>query len=176
MVQVDRTGHTAATDVDGTIDTMTSLKEALQVDLTTAMKAGDGDSVRTIRMILTAISQAEVSGKSAQTLSADDEVAILTTELKRRRESAEAFAAAGRSELAAAEQAEAAVIQRYLPEPLSPQEVSDLIAAAVTKAADKGLTGGRAMGEVMKDLKADTAGRVNGAELAAAVKSALGLG
>ena len=89
----------------------------LHVDLTAAMRAGDETTVRTIRMVLTSISQAESSGTSAHELSGDEEVAILSTELKRRRESAEAFANAGRDELADAESAEADVILRYLPAP-----------------------------------------------------------
>lgn len=155
---------------------MTSLKDTLHTDLTAAMRAGDTETVRTVRMILTAITQAEVSGTTAHELSHDDEVAILTTELKRRRESAEAFAAADREELAQAELAEAAVIRRYLPEPLTDEEVAALVAQVVADAEAQGLTGGRAMGAVMKSLKPATAGRVDGGALAATVKQALGLG
>jgi uncharacterized protein len=155
---------------------MTSLKETLHSDLTAAMRSGDAETVRTVRMILTSITQAEVSGTTAHELSHDDEVAILTTELKRRRESAEAFAAADRAELAQAELAEAEVIQRYLPAPLSADEVAALVAQAVSAAEAQGLSGGRAMGAVMKSLKPATAGRVDGAALAASVKQALGLG
>lgn len=155
---------------------MTSLKDTLHADLTAAMRGGDAETVRTVRMVLTAIAQAEVSGTAAHELSHDDEVAILTTELKRRRESAEAFAAAGRTELAEGELAEAAVIQRYLPAPLTDDEVVALIADAVAQAQAQGLTGGRAMGAVMKSLKPATAGRVDGGTLAASVKLALGMG
>jgi uncharacterized protein YqeY len=155
---------------------MTTLKQTLQADLTTAMRSGDADSLRTLRMVLTAISQAEVSGKVAHALTHDEEIAILTTELKRRRESAEAFAAAGRQELADAEVAEAAVISRYLPQPLTEEEVATLVASAVDQARSQGLEGGRAMGAVMKSLKADTTGRYDGAALAGMVKRELGLG
>lgn len=155
---------------------MTSLKETLQSDLTDAMRASDADTVRTLRMVLTAITQAEVSGTAAHALTPADETAILTSELKKRRESAEAFDGAGRGELADAERAEAAVIQRYLPEPLTAEETATLVAAAVADAEAAGLTGGRAMGAVMKSLKPATAGRVDGAVLAAEVKSALGMG
>ncbi len=155
---------------------MTSLKATLQADLTTAMRSGDAESVRTIRMILTAITQAEVSGKQAHELSHDDEVSILSTELKRRRESAEAFADADRQELADAELAEAAVISRYLPQPLTEDELHELVADAVADAEQQGLQGGRAMGAVMKSLKPTTAGRCDGAVLAGMVKRALGLG
>lgn len=155
--------------------TMTSLKQSMQADLTTAMRAGDADTVRTLRMVLTSISQAEVSGVKAQELDEMAEIALLSTELKRRRESAEAFWAAGREELAAAEDAEAQVIMRYLPQPLGEAEVDELIATAVANAQAAGMAGGRAMGAVMKELKAQTAGRVDGAELAAKVKAALGV-
>lgn len=155
---------------------MTSLKENLQADLTDAMRSSDAETVRTLRMVLTAITQAEVSGTAAHALTPEDETAILTSELKKRRESAEAFDAAGRAELADAERAEAAVIQRYLPEPLSADEVAAMVAAAVADAEAAGLSGGRAMGTVMKSLKPATAGRVDGAELAAQVKTALGMG
>lgn len=155
---------------------MSPLKATLQTDLTTAMKSSDADSVRTIRMLLTAITQAEVAGKQSHSLTEDEEVAVLSTELKRRRESAEAFDAAGRTELADAERAEAQVIQRYLPQPLTESELDALVQAAVQSAAADGLSGGRAMGAVMKALKPDTAGRVDGAALASRVKLALGLG
>lgn len=159
----------------GTMDFMSSLKQTMQSDLTTAMRAGDADTVRTLRMVLTSITQAEVSGTQAHELSEADEVALLSTELKRRKESAEAFRAAGRDELADAEDAEAVVIQRYLPQPLSDAELDEMIAAAVANAEATGATGGRAMGAVMKELKPGTAGRVDGAELAARVKAALGM-
>ncbi len=155
---------------------MASLKDTMQSDLTTAMRAHDEVTVRTLRMVLTSITAAQVAGKSAHELSADEEVALLSTELKRRQEAATAFTAAGRPELAAGEEQEAAVIRRYLPTPLTTDEVSDLVAAAVAEAEAAGLSGGRAMGTVMKTLKPQTAGRVDGGELAAAVKSALGLG
>lgn len=74
------------------------------------------------------------------------------------------------------ETAEAAILARYLPEPLSAADLDNLVAAAVAVAAEEGLTGGRAMGSVMKVLKPQTAGRADGAELAAKVKSALGMG
>ncbi len=155
---------------------MDALKDTLHQDLTAAMRAGDTDTVRTLRMVLTNLTNAEVAGKAAHTLSADEELALLTGELKRRREAAEAFTAAGRTELAEQEDAEAAVIERYLPQPLSAAEIEELVSAAVARAEAQGLSGGRAMGAVMKDLKAPTAGRVDGAALAAQVKRSLAIG
>lgn len=155
---------------------MPTLKTQLQSDLSTAMKASDSDTVRTIRMLLTAVSQAEVAGTQSHELTEDEEVALLATELKKRREAADAFTDAGRSELADAELAEAEVIQKYLPQPLGAAELDELVASAVAQAAADGLTGGRAMGAVMKQLKPATAGRVDGGVLAAMVKQALGIG
>lgn len=155
---------------------MTTIKEQMRQDLTTAMKAGDSETVATVRMALTAVTKAEVAGKAAKELSDEEVVAVLTGEAKRRREAAEAFAQAGRTELADKETVEAAILARYLPEPLSAADLDNLVAAAVAAAAEEGLTGGRAMGSVMKALKPQTAGRADGAELAAKVKSALGMG
>ncbi len=155
---------------------MTKMKDQLRQDLTAAMKSGDKGTVGTIRMALTSISKAEVAGKSSRELSDDEVIAVLTREAKRRREAAEAFTGAGRPDLADKEEAEAEVLARYLPEPLSADALSAMIAAAVDAAQAQGLSGGRAMGAVMKDLKPRTTGRVDGAALAAQVKTALGLG
>lgn len=154
---------------------MSDLKEQLRADLTTALKAGDHDSVGTIRMALAAISKEEVAGKSARELSDDDVVVVLTSEVKRRKEAATAYRDAGRPELADQEMAEADVLARYLPAALTRPEVEQLVADAVAGAEAQGLTGGRAMGAVMKELKPATTGRFDGAELAAIVKQSLGM-
>ena len=150
------------------------LKEQVRTDLTAAIKAGDQESVGTIRMALAAITKAEVAGKSARVLSDDEVTAVLSGEVKRRKEAALAYDDAGRPELATKELAEADVLTRYLPEPLTPAQVQDLVTAAVAAATDSGLVGGRAMGAVMKELKPATSGRFDGAELAAMVKQSLG--
>jgi uncharacterized protein len=152
---------------------MAGIKEDLRADLTTALKAGDTDTVSTIRMTLTAISREEVAGKEARDLSDDEVIAVLSSELKKRREAAQAFSDAGRTKLAQQEQAEADVLARYLPQPLTDDEVDALVAQSVAAARAQGLEGGRAMGAVMKALKPDTTGRVDGATLAAKVKQAL---
>ncbi|MFN8125028.1 MAG: GatB/YqeY domain-containing protein [Candidatus Nanopelagicales bacterium] len=154
---------------------MSALKEQLRSDLTAALKSGDADTVGTIRMALAAISKEEVAGKSARELSDDDVVVVLTGEVKRRKEAAAAYRDAQRPELAAQELAEADVLAAYLPAPLSRAEVDELISAAVAGAESQGLSGGRAMGAVMKELKPATTGRFDGAELAALVKQALGM-
>ncbi len=154
---------------------MSDLKQRLRDDLTAALKAGDSQSVGTIRMALAAISKEEVAGKSARELSDDDVIVVLTGEVKRRKEAAAAYQDAGRPELAEQELAEAAVLARYLPDQLSRDEVEQMVQTAVAEAAAAGLTGGRAMGSVMKQLKPATTGRFDGAELAAMVKQSLGM-
>ena len=88
------------------------------------MKARDEVRSSTLRMVLTAITNAEVAGKAQRELSDDDIVAVLSSEAKKRREAATAFEDAGRAEMAAKEKAEAAVIADYLPEQLSAEEVA----------------------------------------------------
>jgi uncharacterized protein YqeY len=150
---------------------MAALKDRLRNDLTAAMKARDEVTVRTLRMALTSVSKEEVAGKSARELSDDEVLAVLTREAKRRREAADAFAAAGRDEQAAAERAEGAVLGTYLPAQLTDAELGDLVAAAIE---ETGASGPRAMGQVMKVLNPRVAGRAEGARVAAEVRRRLG--
>ena len=152
---------------------MTALKEQLQSDLTSAIRAQDELTMATIRMALSAITNAEVSGKEARELSDEDVVGVLTSEAKKRREAAESFDAAGATERADRERAELGVLQRYLPEQLSDEELRTLVADAVAAAATEGKTGPAAMGAVMKVLTPQTRGRADGAQVAALVKEAL---
>jgi hypothetical protein len=153
-----------------------TLKETLRTDLTTAMKGHDHTAIDTIRMALAAISTAEVAGKQARDLTDDEVVAVLVREVKKRDEAAAAFRAGHREDGALLEEAQADVLRRYLPAALSPSELQALVGQAVAKVEAEGLSGGRAMGKVMGMLKEPTAGRVDGAVLAAAVKQALGMG
>jgi uncharacterized protein YqeY len=147
------------------------MKDRLRSDLTTAMKARDEVTVRTLRMALTSVTKEEVAGRSARELSDDEVVAVLTREAKRRREAADAFAAAGREQQAAAERAEGAVLDAYLPAQLTDAELGDLVAAAIE---ETGASGPRAMGQVMKVLTPRVAGRAEGARVAAEVRRRLG--
>jgi hypothetical protein len=153
---------------------MSTLKETLQSDLTDAIRSRDELTSATLRMALTAVTTEEVSGKSARTLSDAEVVGVLTKEAKKRREAATAFADASRPELAERELAELGVLARYLPEPLTAEEVRAMVDAAVARLADEGVTGMPAMGRVMKELTAQTAGRYDGGQVAAMVRSALG--
>ena len=152
---------------------MSSLKETLQSDLTDAIRSRDELTSATLRMALTAVTNEEVSGRTARTLSDAEVVGVLTKEAKRRREAATAFADASRPELAERELAELDVLARYLPEPLTAEEVSAMVDAAVARLADEGVTGMPAMGRVMKELTAQTAGRFDGGQVAAMVRAAL---
>ena len=150
---------------------MAAMKDRLRTDLTAAMKARYEVTVRTLRMALTSVTKEEVAGKSARELSDDEVLAVLTREAKRRREAADAFAAAGRDEQAAAERAEGAVLDAYLPAQLTDAELDDLVAAAIE---ETGASGQRAMGQVMKVLTPRVAGRAEGARVAAEVRRRLG--
>lgn len=152
-----------------------TLKEKLRNDLTASIKARDELRSSTLRMVLTAVTNAEVAGKEHRELSDEDVLGVLTSEGKKRREAAEAFADAGRTEQAAKEVAEAAVIADYLPEQLSPEEIERLVTAAID---DLGVRadGPRAMGKVMGVLTPQTKGRADGGAVAAIVKAQLAAG
>lgn len=153
---------------------MSALKDQLQSDLTDAIRAQDELTMATLRMALAAITNAEVSGKEARELSDDEVVVVLTSEAKKRREAAESFDAGGASDRADRERAELGVLQRYLPEQLSEDEIKAIVADAVAAAAAEGKTGPAAMGAVMKVVTPQTRGRADGGQVAALVKSALG--
>ena len=154
---------------------MSTLKEQLRADLTAAMKARDELVKGTLRMTLTAVGNAEVAGTEARQLSDDEVLKVIAKEAKKRAESAEAFAAAGREELAAQERAEGEVLARYLPSQLSDEELAAIARTAVDEtAAELGeQPGPRQMGQVMKRATAAAAGRADGGRVAAAVKSLL---
>jgi uncharacterized protein YqeY len=147
-----------------------ALKEQLQSDLTSAIKARDELRSATIRMALTAITTEEVAGKQARVLSDDDVITVLTREAKKRREAAEAFDNAGRGELAARERAEGDVLAAYLPAQLTDEELTALVHAAI---AESGAADPKAMGQVMKLLQPQIAGRAEGGRVAAEVRRQL---
>jgi uncharacterized protein YqeY len=149
---------------------MSGLKDRLRGDLTAAMKARDEVRVRTLRMALTSVSNEEVAGRAARQLSDDEILKVLTREAKRRREAADAFDAAGRTDQAAAERAEGSVLAAYLPAQLSDEEISAIVAAAIT---GTGASGMGAMGQVMKAVTAQIAGQAEGGRVAAEVRRQL---
>jgi len=152
---------------------MSALKDRLRADLTTSIKARDELRSSTLRMVLTAITNAEVSGKVARELTDEDILGVLSSEAKRRREAAVAFEEGGRAEMAAKEAAEGEVIAEYLPTPLTEAEIADLVTAAIaqTGATDEGM---RAMGKVMGVVTPQVKGRADGGAVAAEVRRQLG--
>ena len=147
-----------------------ALKEKIQNDLTEAMRARDEVRSSTIRMVLTAIKNEEVSGKEARDLSDAEVITVLSREAKKRREAAEAFEQAGANDRAANEKAEGVIIAEYLPAQLSEAELKDLIASAI---AETGATGPQQMGLVMKLIQPKIAGRADGGIVSSLVKAAL---
>jgi uncharacterized protein YqeY len=149
---------------------VSELKDRLQADLTDAIRARDEVTTATLRMALAAITTEQVAGSSARQLSDAEVLKVLAREAKKRREAAEAFRSADRPELADREQAERAVLDRYLPTQLDDQEVADLVRAAVK---ETGATGMPHMGAVMKAAQARAAGRADGRRLSAEVRKQL---
>ncbi|HEX3899859.1 MAG TPA: GatB/YqeY domain-containing protein [Mycobacteriales bacterium] len=148
-----------------------SLKERLRADMTASMKARDELRTGTLRMVLSAVTNEEVSGKSARELSDDEVITVLGREAKKRREAAEAFDGAGRTELAERERAEGQILDEYLPAQLSDEEINAIVTAAI---AESGAAGPQAMGQVMKAVQPQTAGKAEGGRVAAEVRRQLG--
>src|SRR5581483_6781254 len=111
----------------------TSLKDRLHADLTTAIKARDELRTATLRMVLAAVTTEVVAGAAARQLSDDEVLRVLAREAKKRREAAEAFASGNRPELSERERAEGGVIDAYLPQQLTDDELRELVAAAVAE-------------------------------------------
>jgi uncharacterized protein YqeY len=152
---------------------MSTLKDRLRADLTTAMKARDEVRSSTIRMVLTAITNAEVAGSVAKQLTDDEVIGVLATEAKKRREAATAFDEGGATDRADKERAEAAVIADYLPQQLTEDEIVALVTDTIAQlgVADEGP---RAMGKVMGVITPQVKGRADGAVVAAEVRRQLG--
>jgi len=141
-----------------------SVLEQVQADVRTAMKAGERERAAALRMVVDSLQQDAKLGKG-------DEVAVLQRERKKRLEAAEAYRDAGRSEQAEAEGFEAELIEGYLPEQLSEEELAELVDAAVD---ETGASEQRQMGEVMSALMPKVGGRADGKRVSAAVREKLG--
>ena len=145
-----------------------SLKEQIIEDMKSAMKAGDKDRLRAVRLMLAAIKQIEVDTR--EELDNTAILAVLGKMVKQRHDSIEQFDKGGREDLSAIEQAELVILQSYLPEQLSADElaamVNDVIAAT-------NATGIRDMGKVMGQIKAKAAGRADMGAVSATVKERL---
>ena len=145
-----------------------SLKDQLLDDIKRAMRAGDKARLTTLRMASAAVKQREVDER----IEADDGVVLATLEkmIKQRRESAEQYRAGNRPELAAGEEAEIAILQHYLPEPLSEAALVELIDQAI---ADTGASGMADMGKVMGRIKAKAQGRADMGQVSSLVRARL---
>lgn len=140
-----------------------TLADTVKADLTDAMRAGDRDRVGRLRLLLSELQKAEKDGTS-------DEVAVLRRERKRRLDAAEQFRGAGRSELAVSEEAEAVLIEGYLPAELSDGELRKLVEDAV---ASSGASSPKDMGAVMKAVMPAVDGRADGKRVSAHVREVL---
>jgi hypothetical protein len=154
---------------------MSELSDRLQTDLVTAMKAREALVLSTLRMAIAAIRNEQVAGKQARVLSEAEVIAVLNREVATRRDSAQAYTAGERPELAAKELAEVAVLQRYLPTELTDSELDAIVAEEVSAAAASlgGAPTMKQMGLVIKAVNERAAGRAQGAKVAAKVKAAL---
>jgi uncharacterized protein YqeY len=152
---------------------VTSLKLQLKNDLTTAMKAGNDIAKSTIRMALSAITNAEVAGDEAVELTDDQVIKVLQSEVKKRQESAEVYEQAGRTDAATKERAEAEVLSVYLPAAMSQEELVAVVQEEVARAAGQGAQGMNAMGAVVKAVRERVGSGADGSKIADLVKAAL---
>ena len=153
---------------------MTTLKDRIKSDITEAMKAREEAKLSTLRMVLSALQNAEVAGDEAIVLTDDQAIAVLRSEAKKRAESAQIYADAGRTDAATKERAEQAIIEAYLPAAMSDEDVAKIVAEEVANAAAAGATGGKAMGAVVKAVRERVGASADGGKIATLVKSALG--
>ena len=145
-----------------------SVGAQIQEDTKTAMKRRDKTRVGALRMLGAALKNAEI--EAGRTLTEQEEQTILRRQLKQRDESSEAFRRAGRQERAASESAEAEIVRSYLPEPLSPEKLEEIVEKAIS---DTGATGMREMGAVMQRATELSEGRAEGRQLSAIVRNRL---
>jgi uncharacterized protein YqeY len=152
---------------------MSNLKDQLKSDLTNAMKARNDVETSTLRMTLAAIMNAEVAGDQAVELTNDQVLAVVSSEAKKRAESADIYKEAGRQDAESAERAELAVLERYLPAQMSDSDLEKIIESAIAEAANQGLTGPKAMGAVVKTVRGQAGAGADGAKIANLVKAKL---
>lgn len=146
------------------------LIEQIRNDLTAATKARDAVSQRTLRSVIAAVQEAEVSGTEAQTLDDDGVQAVVKSQVKRRVDAAEAFASGGADDRASAEREEIAILEQYLPAGLSSDELEAIVSTVL---AEHGFETKADMGKAMKAVNAEVAGRADGRAVADLVKSRL---
>ena len=149
-----------------------SIMERLQADMVQAMKAKDAPTLSTLRMLKSALMEAKTAKPKDATLSADEEVEVLQRYVKKRRETMEINAKAGRADLNASEEREIAVTQQYLPEAISEEALAEIVRQAVVST---GAAGPKEMGKVIAAVMPQVKGRAEGSVVSRLVKQALGL-
>ena len=148
------------------------IRDDIKAALVTAMKSGDKAATGTIRLIQSAIKNRDIELRTSSVAPDDDALVteVLQKMVKQRRESVELYRKGNREELAAAEEAEIAVIERFLPKQMSDEEASAAIQAII---AETGASSMKDMGRVMAEVKARHAGEIEPARASAMVKAAL---
>lgn len=145
-----------------------AIAERLKQDVVVAMKARDKDRLGVLRMLQSALKQVEVDERKE--LQDEDVIRILQSYLKKVRDAQDGAQKAGRAELIAANEAEMAIVQSYLPAAFTDEELNALIAEAIR---ETGAAGPKDLGKVIQAVKARAAGKAEGARISAAVKQAL---
>ncbi|HAT34627.1 MAG TPA: glutamyl-tRNA amidotransferase [Rhodospirillaceae bacterium] len=146
------------------------LLENIRADLTSAMKAKDKLVISTLRSVVAAVQEAEVAGTSSTTLDDEQVQKVIAAQAKRRVEAAEAFEQAGRTEKAADERAELKILETYLPEQLDQDALAEIIERILTEGGFSTMSD---MGQAMKAINAEVAGKAEGRLIAELVKSRL---
>ncbi|MDF9800933.1 uncharacterized protein YqeY [Catalinimonas alkaloidigena] len=147
-----------------------SLKSRIDQDIKEAMRAKDQDALRTLRSIKSMILLAETEKGGSKELSEADELKLLTKAAKQRKESLDTFAAQNREDLANKEKVELEVIERYLPQQMSEEELKLALEKII---ADEGASGMQDMGKVMGRATQELAGRAEGKQISQLVKQLL---
>jgi uncharacterized protein len=145
-----------------------SLQDEISRQTKEAMKGRDRPRVEALRMLTSALKNGEI--EKGEPLTEDEEIAVLRRQLKQREESAEAFRKAGREEQARAEETEAEIVRRYLPAPLSDEEMIEIVDEVIN---ETGATSIREMGAVMGRATARAGNRADGKRLSAIVRARL---
>lgn len=149
------------------------LLEQLRTDLNTAMKDRDQLKTSTIRMVLSAVQVASVAGDEAAELTDAEVTAVLRSEAKRRNEAADLYENAGRTEQAASERNELAVIEAYLPAAMNDATLQGIVDEEIAAAREAGAEGPKAMGQVIKAVKDRVGDGADGGRIAGVVKASL---
>lgn len=145
-----------------------TVREQMEADLKTAMKERDAETRDALRYVISAFKYAEIENRTG--LTPEDELKLLRTQVKQRQDSIEQFRAGNREDLVAKEEAQLKVLERYLPQQMSDEELSAFVAKGIE---ESGATSQKDMGKVMGLLNKQADGRVDGRRLSSAVKDAL---